>query len=350
MALLLLVLLGLAGTWLVSLRVAETSHPSTAWFAWGITLIGAAFEVYSGWWNAFLRATNQVVPAGRIFFLGYAVRLALACAFLLAGAGLLSIPIAILASSALIRAPSRRACLDLMSGHPQPLPAREEVISLVGKLWPTSWRAGLQLSTTCIAGLVNTFVIVQVFHLSGNAEYGLSLQIASFINAMSQVWVAVKWPLVGQLRARHDHAALRRLLQPRVRLMTLTFFVLAVAAYFVGPQALRWIGSGKRILPPLWFLLLLVNTFLECQFAFWTTMFSMENRIPSLWPTVITTSVSLITAVVLVHVTRLGLGCFVLAPLACGSVFNYWYWALVGARNLKTNWLRFTFSRNPGPV
>ena len=161
------------------------------------------------------------------------------------------------------------------------------------------------------------------------------------------VWTGVKWPLVGQLRARHDHFALRRLLWPRVWLQSVTFIVLAVLAFQLGPYLLQWLGSGKQMLPGGWFLLLLLTGFLETQFAFWTTLLAMENRIPSLWPVVTTNFVTLILMFVLVKATYLDLGALMLAPLLTGSLFNYWYWAIAGAKSLQTSWWRFTFSK-PG--
>src|SRR5262245_15500625 len=51
LALVVLVLLGGWGTYMVNLRVAETSDARITWLAWGLTLLGGVFEMYSGWWN-----------------------------------------------------------------------------------------------------------------------------------------------------------------------------------------------------------------------------------------------------------------------------------------------------------
>jgi len=58
-----------------------------------------------------------------------------------------------------------------------------------------------------------------------------------------------------------------------------------------------------------------------------------------------TNVLSLVLSLTLIHFTSLGLGALVLGPLLAGSLFNYWYWTLAGARNLQTRWLHFTFSR-----
>lgn len=342
---LLLVVVGATGTYAVSLFAHETSHPVITWLSWGMALLSAALDLYFGWWGTFLSNMNQVLVCGRILFFGHAIRLILTGGFLLLGGGLLSVPTAGFITSLITRYLARHAALKLLPAHVSSPPARAEIFSLLRILWPNSWRAGLQISSGYLLGLVSVLLCAKKFGLIASGEYGLSLQIVGIIQGMAMVWTGVKWPLVGQYRARHDHAALRRLLWPRVWLQSVTFFVLAILAYQLGPYLLEWLGSGKRMLPVGLFLLLLLNGFLETQLVFWTTLLSMGNRIPSLWPVVTTNLATLLLMLVLVNATSLGLGALVLAPLLMGSLFNYWFWAKEGAKSLQTSWLRFTFSK-----
>lgn len=347
LALLLLVVMGALGTYVVSLQVQETSHPWITWLSWGMALLSAVFELYFGWWSTFLSNMNQVLVCGRILFFGHALKLILTCALLLLGWGLLSVPTAGFLTSFITRYYSRRATLKLLPAPVAASPARDEMLSLLRILWPNSWRAGLQISSGYVRNMVSVILCSTVFGLTATGEYSLSVQIVGIIQGMAMVWTGVKWPLVGQYRARHDHAALRHLLWPRVWLQSITFIVLAVLAYELGPYLLQWLGSGKRMLPGGWFWLLLLTGFLETQLIFWTTLLSMENRIPSLWPVVATNLLTLLAMLVLVKTMHdsLGLGALVLAPLLTGGLFNYWYWARAGARSLETSWLRFTFAK-----
>ncbi len=345
LTLLLLVVVGATGTYVVSLFAHETSHPVIAWLSWGLALLSAALDLYFGWWGNFLSNMNQVLACGRIFFLAHLIRLILTCGFLILGWGLLSVPMAGFLTSFLTRYLTRRATLKLLPAHDATVTSRAEILALLRILWPNSWRTGLQIGSGHLLSLVSVVLCSTLFGLVANGAYGLSLQIVGIIQGMAMVWTGVKWPLVGQLRARHDHLALRRLLWPRVWLQSATFIVLAVLAFQVGPDLLQWLGSGKQMLPGGWLLLLLLTGFLETQFAFWTTLLAMGNRIPSLWPAVTTNFVTLLLMLLLMKTTALGLGALVLTPLLTGSLFNYWYWAKVGAGSLQTSWLRFTFSK-----
>jgi len=342
-----IVFLGLAlvGTVVLRPAILQTSHPNLTWLAWGLAILNATVDLYTIWWTVYLRAMNRVLASARILFIGYALKIILAAALLLLGAGLASIFAAGLLSSLLIRVLSRRACLSLLPPDEGPPPTRAELVGTLRVLWPNGWRTGLQLFSGFACANANAYICFKVFGLRANSQYGLSLQVLGIIQGMAMVWTAVKWPIVGQYRARQDYAGLRRLLWPRLWLQMGTFLFLAALACALGPWLLRWIGSDKQLLPPLWFLLLLVHGFFDGGVTVWTTFLATENRVPSLWPIVAMNAANVVLVLLLIFTTDLQLGVFAVVPLITGAVFNYWYWPIAGARNLRTTWLRFTFSR-----
>jgi hypothetical protein len=125
----------------------------------------------------------------------------------------------------------------------------------------------------------------------------------------------------------------------------LTYVGMILPAILAGPWVLDQLGTDKELIPRFWLFLLALNTFLELQFSFWTILLSTENRIPSLWPTVATNLTTLLVALALIQMTTLGLPSLILAPLVTGSLFNYWYWSLTGARSIGTTLNDFLFRR-----
>jgi len=346
-AIIILLVLGVVGAFITSHRVAETSSPAVTWFALALTVISCAIEIYTSWWNAFLRGMNHMLQSLRILVGAYVVKLVLSCCFLLAGGGLLSVPAAGIVSSLLAQVFSRRACLRQLQIPAEASVSRGTITSILRTLWPNSWRAGLQLLSGYLGANASGLICLFAFGLAANAQYGLSVQISMMIQSMSMVWFTVKWPAVSQLQSRHDHAGLRHLLRPRVGLQIATFAVMALLAYVLGPRLLFWIGSEKVLIPDPWFVLLLLVGLLDTQAVFWTTLLSTQNQIPSMRAVIATNIASLLLAVLFINVTGLHLGGLVAAPLLAGLVFNYWYWPKAGARSLHTTWLRFTFGR-PG--
>lgn len=348
------VVIGLVGTLTVASRVQETARPHLTWVAWGLVLGASVLEIYAGWWNTFLRGLNQVLPSARIAAVAYALRLVLACGFLLAGWGLIALPVAGLISSTVHRSFSKRRCLAFL-GEP---PAVTRWESLLPVLWPNSWRTGVQFLSVYLATRANTLICSHFLGLGVTSSYGLTAQVTQLISSMALVWCSVKWPLVGQLGKVQDTAGLRKLLWPRLWMQTLTFLILAAAAVPIGPLALELLRSERKLLPTGMFAGMLAYGFFETQFVFWTTLLSLvRNRIPSLWPTVITNVTTIVVVFILfqrlgsapldgesalqTEWVRRGLSILTFTPLAVASIFNFWFWPLLGARELKTHWMRF---------
>ena len=338
--------MGIWGTLQVSLNVKETASPHLTWLAWGMTLFCAGLELYSLWWNAYLYCMDRVRQAFRVAFLSYVVRLIVACGLLLLGWGLASVPAAGIVGCLLTRHFSRRGVLSALG----PPPASSEAFtqgSLLRLMWPNSWRLALQLFSIWLRTNANTAICAPIFGLVKTGEYGLSVQAMNISTGMASVWSQVKWPQVSQLRSAHNWPGMRRTLWSRIWLQTFTFVALAAAAIFLGPPLLKVLGKDKQMMSTPWLVLLAASALLDMTYTFWGTLLSVENRIPTLWPTVITNVACLGLAFGLSRYTNLGVPALVLAPLLSGIVFNFWYWPLAGARMLRTTWWRFMFS-GPG--
>lgn len=334
LVLVLLVVLGAWGTYVVELRVQETPSPFITRLAWGVTLVASLLDIYSNWWITYLRSMNEVLASVRVAMLGIGVRLVIAAALLLAGAGLLSLPIGTFISTFLQRSLARRRCRQILMQHPEP--EKVDVKHYLQILWPNTWRLGVQFVSGYLTVNANTAICLYALGLAANARYGLSAQLLTILSGMAGVWMYVKWPLVGQYRARHDYESVQRVMRPRVWLQSLSFILAAGALLLCGPFLLRHIGGGKQLLPLGWLALMTLNAFFEMQFNIWGTLLSTENRLPFLWPTVATNVLSLALSLTLVQSTKLGLGALVLGPLLAGSLFNYWYWPPYAARRLGT--------------
>lgn len=346
-----LLILGSWGTFVVSLRVDETSSSQLTWFAWSLTLLSGILEMYSGWWNVVLRGLNQVLPATRILVLSYSAKFFLSIILLSSGAGLLSVPIAGFISSFLQRALSRRLTLKLLSKEPAPTPDSNETIKLIKILWPNSWRTGCHHLSIYLTTSVSTYLCMKHLGLTASGQYGLSLQVVSICQSMSQVWIQVKWPFIFQLRSRNALNELRQIARPRIILLYASYFLLASLAAGVGPVILDWLNqnswtqTSKSLIPLIWLVPLLMNGFFETQFSTWGMFIFAENRIPYLWPIVIGNFVALLVMIALLQLTTWGIGAFVLAPLLVGSLFNYWYWPAYSARLIGSRFDRFFFGK-----
>ncbi|HOC57087.1 MAG TPA: hypothetical protein PKI20_15830 [Verrucomicrobiota bacterium] len=345
LALAVFVLVGAWGTYMVEMRVYETPLPTVARVAWAITLVATVLDIYSNWAVIFLRGMDKVLISVQISVVGSVVKFAVAAGLLLVGGGLASLPVGSLVGSLLQQSLARWQCRKHLGNQPSPEAA--STWQNLRLLWPNSWRLGLATVWANLTVQANMAICLKVLGLSCYAQYALSCQLVGIISGMAMTWTQVKWPVVGQHFTRHDYVAMRRLLRPRFWLQIASFLALAAGLLFCGPPLVRWLGSGKQMLPLGWLVWLTFYSFMELYLSFWISLISTENRIPFLWPTVATSLLSVSLSLILIHFTSIGIGALVLAPLLAGSIFNYWYWPVVGARTLSTHLLRFVFGPNP---
>jgi O-antigen/teichoic acid export membrane protein len=341
----LFVLLGTVGTLAVYGRVAETSNPQVTWIAWALTLLCAVLEVYAGWWNIFLRGMNHVLRFAQFTCLSLAIKFLLAYVLLLSGAGLLAVPLASFFAMAVQRQLSRSYCLKLLEGHTPAKSLPQDKSELLRTLWPGSWRVGIHLMGVYLATHATTLLCVNFLGLIASAQYGLSLQIITFLAGISQVWLSVKWPRIAQLWAKSDFAALHELLRNRLWLHHLTFTSGALVLIPVMPLVVHWLAPGKSLLPAPWLALLCLLYFLESQMSIWGTLILTSNRMPFLWAFLIANGMGLLFALILLHSTTLGAGALVLGPLICGLIYNYWKWPREGSRLMGISWVGLMLRR-----
>jgi hypothetical protein len=311
--------------------------------AWGVMIAGSCIELYTGYWLVFLRGMNQVVLSTRLAACVYGVKLLLSAVLLLAGLGLLAVPVASIMTGILPRLLARRVTRRLLADHFRKDHSRDR--ELVSKIWPTSWRMGMVgLSYNVL--LAGFGAIITDTLGAKEYRYQFSYNVLHTVaGGMAGAWTFVKWPSVMQLRLANDLAGLRKLLWPRIWLQTLTFCALAGAAVVAGQPILDFIAPSKQLLPSFWFALLAVQALMEINYVFWTTLLTSENRIPSMWAAVATNMAALALGYGLVKTTNLGLGSFVLAPLVANLAFNYWYWPHAGAKLLGASWLRYMIKK-----
>jgi hypothetical protein len=341
------VILGVGGTAVLADKFKETTSFKIAVIAWIVTLISSPLELYTGSWLVFLRGLNKVVLTSRLITMVQLSKLFFASIFLIKGLGLLSVPLATLITAVGQRFVARYYCRTNLP-EALPPPDHSTAHSLLLRLWPMSWRLGLQLLSGWVAinGLLT--LAAQIGGLAeGSGSFGFSHNVLYVIClGMAGSWTFVKWPLICQLRASQDLRGMREVLWSRVWIQNLTFLALAGAAILIGPYLLEQWFPDKHLLPRAWLVLFAIYALLDMNVSFWTTLLSIENRIPSLWPVTFTQLAIVAVAALFVYPLHMGLKGLVLAPLICGALFNFWYWPMAGARTLGCGWFDFTF-RSP---
>lgn len=331
-----MLVLAIGGTWLIYSGISQTPSISRTAIAWALMILAIGLEVYMAWWNNALQAMNRVSQSLRYAVLALVLRLVLFAGLLVAGLGLLSVPISNIISSAVQRGLARRAVLALLPGGRLSIradsAAAREVLRVI---WPNTWRTGVHLLGSYLATQANTILCLKLLGLNASGVYGFTFQLFNICLGVAYVWVQVKLPQITQLRVKQDYPTLRRLLRLRILLSHFTYWLVAALVILVVPPALARFAPDKAVLASPWLELFALLRCLDMQLIISTTLITTGNRLPFYRATVGANILGLMLASVLAVGTGLGVAAFVVAPLVVGLAYNYWKWTLVAMRELS---------------
>ena len=204
---------------------------------------------------------------------------------------------------------------------------------LLRTLWPISWRTALMGIGSCLILYSNTIVCSAFLGLAETGSYGLTFQLVTAVSGVSAIWVNVKLPLMNQMRASGDTAALAHLFVQRLRLSFATYAAGAAGLLIAGPCFVRLIGSKTPMLPPAQTATLLAIMFLTTHQSLHTSLVLSQNRNPFVMPMLLTgLGIALASLLLVPHFGTWGL------LLSLGLVqlaFMQWWTVLQGLKSLQ---------------
>ena len=314
----LLLLFG-GGIWLAVAKPGSL-HDSESWTAFVIVGFGTAFNMSALFWWPLLFGLNHVREYNRLQFNGIFFSYLFTFIGLHLGAGLPALAIGNFLLNYIPRHISRQRVLEII-----PKKEMKNLLSINWRqLWPITWRAGM-VSLSCYFMLnVTLIACAQLFDLSTTARYGLCLQFGLMLHALSQSWVAVKYPLLSALRTQGRSKEFNKVVYQRIALSLLTYIIGSYFVLLLATPFMQFIHSNTMPLPIEQFSCILLLTgadlFINLLAA---VMITSENATPHLYAYIISGVGVTITCFALGSLY--GIWGIVLAPLLVQTCFNYWW-------------------------
>jgi O-antigen/teichoic acid export membrane protein len=338
--LLLLALGGGAWVWVVTDKMAAAA--SLRW-AWVVYAAGCTLNFTTGRWPALLTGVGAVREAQFVSIVSLLSYYVLAAAGLLAGLGLWSMVLGSVGSGFVLRGLGRRTFAK-KTGFPGGLPAMRFNREMFSVIWPNAWRTGLVGIGAFMIVQSNTLVCSAFLGLKTTASYGISFQIIAILFALCSVWIAVKMPLINQLRVQGRSDAIVSVFVGRMRLTILSYWAGALCVIFLAPLVLNWVGSKTMLLPADQLAALALIRFLELHHAQYAGLVLSENRNPFLKSALLTgmaivgCSVTSLAIGKLKHWTPYtGVWCLLLSTGLVQLCYNNWWPILRALRGLNLN-------------
>lgn len=216
--------------------------------------------------------------------------------------------------------------------------------ALLRTLWPMAWRNGVGGLGAFLVAQANTLICSAFLDLRTTATYGISMQLASTLAAVSAIWVQVKIPSFAQTRVTAGSVAVARVFARRILLFAGTYALGAAVLLAVGNVALTAVGSQTPLLPRILFGALLLVVFLEAHHSLYAALVLTENQNPFVLPGICSGIASVLLSIGLTR--SFGAIGLIAAPGLVQALFNNWWVVWRGIRGMDLSlraYLRMLF-------
>ena len=296
-----LVLLSLGGGSWIWLATRDLASANMVRLAWLVYAAGCCLNFITGRWPALLSGAGAMREAqfvGIISLLSYYL---IAVTGLLFGLGIWALVLGSLGMGIMAQSLGRQFFKQFVN-LPHGLPGARFHREIFQAIWPNAWRTGLVAVGAFLIVQSNTLVCSIYLGLKTTASYGMSFQIVAMLFGLCNVWVAVKMPVITQLRVQGRNDEIVNLFVRRMRLTILSYVSGALVIIFLAPPALHLLGSKTPLIPWEQLAVLALIRFLELHHSLYAGLVLSENQNPFLKTAVITGAAIVASSLVLTPV------------------------------------------------
>lgn len=336
-ALAILALLWTAGAAWIAQQTEAFEHRTSLRLAWMVYALAFAVNFSGGIWAALLGGINRIRDAQQSQMIAALAGLALTVTGLLLGLNLWALVLGQALTGWLSWTLVRRRFINAIPELP--LRGARFDRSLIRTLWPMAWRNGIGGLGAFLVAQANTLICSAFLDLRATATYGLSMQLAGTLAAVSAIWVQVKIPLLAQTRIADGNASVAPLFARRILLFIAMFALGAAVLLAFGPRALDAVGSQTPLLPHVLFAALLLVVFLEAHHSLYAALVLTENRNPFVLPGICSGIASVLLSIALTR--TLGPAGLIAAPGIIQALFNNWWVVWRGIRGMDLSVIRY---------
>lgn len=271
------------GTPLVAGSISATKSPETVWMAWMVVCIATGTRLYGSHYISLLQGTNHVALAARwqtLFTLGGILSM---IAVMIFTPSILALVVAQQIWVVGFVFANRYLSKRIFDGHFKNVEGNSFSWPAFRVAWPSVWKSGLGVGIG--EGFVSALGVyyAQVGSAVGVASYLLGMRLIKALGQFSGAPFYTKIPVLAQLRAQHNHAALTSLAVSGMRLSHLVFISGVVLLGFTGSALLGVIKTDVPFPDAALWASLSIAFFLQRFGAMHIQMYSTTNRIIWHW-------------------------------------------------------------------
>jgi O-antigen/teichoic acid export membrane protein len=331
-----LVLLLTAGTayfWFILKKY--TGDRQDALVAWIILVTVNCYNIYTLYYDSLLTGKGYIKRNQQIIIIGQATYLVVAIGLIYAGLGLTAIVSAQLLSYIIKRTLSRRVFFTKEMHKALDEAVEQDYKAILKVITPNSLRVGL----TNLGGFVVTksalFIGSAFLPLAEIAAFGITMQVMDVLARCGSVMYQSYIPRLAQCRAERDIPALRRYYRLSVAALVAIYIIGGAAFVLLGDMVITLLRSDTSFLPTTMLCAVLVISLLEQNHVLAATFIMADNKIPFMWPSLISGAATIVLLLVMLGPIGMGLWGMILAPGIAQLAYQNWRWPSMVIRELR---------------
>jgi O-antigen/teichoic acid export membrane protein len=189
-----------------------------------------------------------------------------------------------------------------------------------------SWKLGLTGVGAFLIRQGNTFIAASFLSLEVAGSYGLTIQIIVLIRTLSSMVFGLNLPKMNSLQASSDVGELRSVFNVSLKIAIILYTVGCAFFITVGNLFIEIISSNTKLLSMNLLIFLCVIYLLEHIHSLCGTYLTTHNKVPFLWPSLISGVAVSTLAFVLCAYLEFGVLGLLISQFIVQLIYNNWKW------------------------
>ncbi len=322
------------GTYYIRIITAEMAGYNH-FIAWSIYSVGIAFNLYYSYWSPVLRGIGAIKESQKATIVARVIQILISLIGLLFSWGLIALSVAYLLSGIVLRFISKNLFIKKtekfksLHGLGKKNIEGHKIKETFSAIWHNAWRIGLVCIGAYFITQANTLICSYFLGLKVTAQYGLTLQVFGIISGFASIIASSYLPVLNDAILRRDNIHTIKIMSLASVLLWVTFISGSAVFIYFGNDLINLVSHVHSILPKSMQIVMAIYLLLESNHSTFGTYIASENRIPFVLPALLSGLGIVVSSLVLIYYTTLGIWGLLLSQLVIQLLYNNWKWPLV---------------------
>jgi O-antigen/teichoic acid export membrane protein len=303
--------------------------------AWSIYAFGIAINLYYSYWSPVLRGIGAIKEGQKATVVARLLQISVSFIGLFFSWGLIALSVAYLFSGIVLRFISKNYFINKTQKYKLPdglginIIDSHKIKETFSAIWYNARRIGLVCLGAYLITQANTLICSYFLGIAVTARYGLSLQIFGIISGFASIIASSYLPVLNDAVLRRDNKNITKIISLASVLLWVVFIAGSAFYIYFGNDLIHLISHVHSILPNSMLIVMAIYLLLEANHSIFSTYIASGNEIPFVIPALLSGLGIVISSLLLINYTTLGLWGLLLSQFVIQLLYNNWKWPLV---------------------